>query len=222
MLSAKNSLDGLFSNSTELCDSIIEKDDVNLLFHFTKIIVATGAMYGFTMGLYNSVLQAFISAIKVPCLFFVTLIICIPTLHFMGLFLGSKLRFIQSATILLWAIAITSILLAAFAPISLFFLMSHSSYNFIMLMHVVVFAICGFAGLRYVKKNFHYVSSVIQSEQGSGTSRWILFVWMLLYMFVGCQMAYILSPFVGNQSSLQWISSGEYNFFTYVLKLMMG
>lgn len=220
MFTGKNSIDGLFNSTKELCDSIIEKDDVGLLYHFTKIIVSTGAIYGFTMGLYNSFVQAMIAAVKVPFLFFVTLVICIPTLHFMGLLLGSRLRFIQSATILLWAIAITSILLAAFAPISLFFLLSHSSYSFIMLMHVSVFAICGFAGLRYVKRNFHYVSSILQGEHGSGTSRWILTVWMLLYMFVGCQMAYILSPFVGNQSYFLMFSGSEYNFFTYVLKLL--
>ena len=48
------------------------------------------ALYGAVMGASHSLPQAASSAIKLPMLFLVTLIICTPSLHFFNVLFGSK------------------------------------------------------------------------------------------------------------------------------------
>ncbi len=215
------SIEGLFKYKEELSTYISLNDNKALIKKLTYIIFGSGGLYGFIMGIHHSIYQALASALKVPLLFFVTLLICIPTLHFSGLILGSRLKLFQSLSILLWGIAINCILLAAFAPITLFFMFSHSSYTFIMLLHVAIFIVCGIVGLRYIGKNFEFVSrSSIELDTPKDNNKITLFIWMILYMFVGTQMAYIMSPFVGNDSSFILFTGGEYNFYTYLIHLI--
>ena len=49
------------------------------------------ALYGAVIGSSNSALQALSSAVKLPILFLITLVICLPTLYFFNLFFGSRL-----------------------------------------------------------------------------------------------------------------------------------
>src|SRR5262249_7137880 len=150
--------------------------------------------YGLTMGLYHSPLQGIVSAVKVPALFLLTLAICLPTLHFIGLLFGSAIRLGQSLVVLLAGMSLTAILLGAFAPISLLFLVSGSDYQWLLLMHVVIFAFCGAAGLYSVHRNYRAIRD-INAPGTASLSDNVLKVWMFLYMFVGTQTAYVLSPF---------------------------
>ena len=115
------------------------------------------------MGMSHSLTQALISAVKVPLLLGVTLAICLPTLHFVGLLFGSTMRFGQTVTLLLAGISLTCTLLGAFTPISLLFLTSGSGYRFLLFLHVGIFAFCGAAGLRSIHRSFAQVR-----PEGSG------------------------------------------------------
>ena len=200
-----------------------EKDLKPALARLTLYTVGGGAFYGFTMGLRHSFLQALSSAIKVPMLFFVTLLICLPTLYFVSLFFGSRIRFSQAMVVLLTGLSISSILLGSFAPISLFFLLSGSSYAFLLLMHVVVFAFCGLAGLYSIQRHFHYLGLRVTDEVDQMVQirgRVILQLWMFLYMFVGSQMAYVLAPFVGRETLFVFFRAPDNNFYTYLFQLI--
>ena len=178
------------------------------------------ALYGFTMGLNHSFPQAFASAGKVFLLFTLTLAICVPTLHFIGLLFGSALRLGQSLTVLMAGISLTSILLGAFAPISLFFLWSGSSYEFLLLFHVGVFAFCGGAGLFSIKRNLNRLFD-LESQQGNARpSSFLLNIWFLLYMFIGAQMSYVLSPFVGKSNDFMLFTSDKGDFFSYLMRTL--
>jgi hypothetical protein len=218
----KLSIDSLFKNQTEICQNIYEQSSWKYVTNFLVKALIAGSIYGFIMGIYHSFAQACLSALKVPILFLVTLFICIPTLHFMGLFLGSRLKLVHSISILTYAISITCISLASFAPISLFFIVSHSPYKFIMMLHLLFYSIAGFAGLYFVRKNFNSLF-ILSTHDGleAGNSHKILPIWMLLYMFVGCQMAYLLSPFVGCDKQLILFTNSEYNFFTYLMSKIL-
>jgi len=207
--------ESIIKNSEALCDDVV--NDVALkakLARLTGIVLVGGAIYGFSMGLRHSLLQALVSAFKVPVLFFITLLICLSTLHFLGLLFGSRLSLSQTLTVLLTGVAVNSVLLGSFAPISVFFLLSGSSYEFLMLMHVTIFIICGAAGLTYIHKNFHYIRQ--RSGEGSSSAGFLLPIWMVLYMFVGSQMAYILAPFVGRESTFMLFRIPQDNFYTYL------
>jgi hypothetical protein len=211
--------ESIIKNSEALCDDVVNDVALNSkLAHLVGIVVAGGAIYGFSMGLRHSFLQAIASAIKVPALFFITLLICLSTLHFLGLLFGSRLSLTQTLTVLLTGVAINSVVLGSFAPISLFFLLSGSSYEFLMLMHVTIFIISGVAGLVYIRKNFHYIRQ--QSGDDSSSAGFLLPIWMLLYMFVGSQMAYILAPFVGRESVFMLFRIPQDNFYTYLMEII--
>lgn len=89
------------------------------------------ACYGAVMGYSKELLQALSSAIKLPILFLLTLAICLPTLYLFNLVFGARLSVRQALALVLVAITVTSVLTLAFAPISLFFLLTAPSYSFL-------------------------------------------------------------------------------------------
>lgn len=179
--------------------------------------VAGAAVYGFTMGIFHSPIQALSSSIKVFCLFFLTLTICLPTLHFVGLLLGSKIKFTHTFLILLSGIALNLILLASFAPISLFFLLSGSKYEFMLLMHISIFTFCGVASLIFIKNSMTNIAQIIGDVSLQLSSN-LLKLWFVVYMFIGAQMSYLLAPFIGKDKGFLIFSSEKGDFFSYVLK----
>ena len=193
------------------------------------LVYAAGgcALYGFTMGLGHSLAQALSSAIKVFLLFALTLAICLSTLHFIGLLFGSRIKLQQTLTVLLGGVSLTGILLGAFAPISLFFLLSNASYEFLLLLHVAIFACCGTAGLLSIKRNMGTITDLVVDDDSAkadvddaGQSTALLNIWFLLYMFIGSQMSYLLSPFVGNNSNFLLFAAHKGDFFSYVLQTL--
>ena len=210
-------LETVFTDADVFCDETVRGVDTRpKVARLTLYIIAGGALYGFGMGLSHSFAQAFASAIKVPTLLFVTLIICFPSLHFLGLLFGSRMRFTHSFSVLIFGLATTSILLSAFAPIALFFLVTGSKYDFLLLMHVAIFAFSGLAGLQAIRRDFGLVSALCPAAT-SPRSYLLLRAWMLLYMFVGAQMAHAIAPFVGSKSDFLLFRHPEGNFFTEVM-----
>lgn len=116
------------------------------------------AIYGAIIGTSSSWLQAISSAIKLPALYLITLIICLPTLFFFDILFGSKLGFAQYAALLLTTVGIISVLLFSFAPITLFFLISIHDYDFFLLMNIVVFALTGIVGVRLFYQGMQLVT----------------------------------------------------------------
>ena len=209
--------ESIFTQSRDLCDDLIAYRELRgKLVRLVGYALVSTALYGVTMGAYHSPLQAAVSAVKVPMLFLLTLAICLPTLHFVGLLFGSPVRLSQSFTVLLTGICQTSVLLGAFAPIALFFLVSQSSYAFLLLMHVAIFTFCGLAGLASVHKNFNYIRSEVQETPMYSSTGQLLKIWMLLYMFVGTQMAYNLAPFINRSGPVTLFNTLGGNFYSYV------
>jgi len=154
-------------------------------------------LYGAILGSSHSVLQALSSAAKLPILFLFTLLICSPTLYFTQVLFGSNQSILQTLTLILTAITVTAVLLASFAPISLFFLVASSNYQFFKLLNVAVFGITGSLGVRFLAEGVRIVSS---SEGREGSRRRMMRLWMLLYAAVGSQLAWTLRPFLGAPS----------------------
>jgi uncharacterized membrane protein YesL len=108
------------------------------------------AVYGAIIGASSSWLQMISSAIKLPALYLITLTICLPTLYFFDILFGSALSFGQYALLALISVAVISVLLFSFAPISLFFLISVHDYNFFLLLNVGIFAFTGLMGVKFL------------------------------------------------------------------------
>jgi hypothetical protein len=155
------------------------------------------AMYGTVMGLSHGLLQAITSLFKLPVLFLATLLICVPSLHFFNILFGSKQTALQSIALSLTAISTTSVLLFSLSPITLFFLITSDSYPFFKLLNVAFFTIAGWTGLAFLRQGMKVVTEEGNPE-GLGARRLIFLVWVFLYGFVGTQMAWTLSPFMGD------------------------
>jgi hypothetical protein len=111
---------------------------------------ASLACYGAVLGASNSWAQALASTVKLPLLFLATLSICLPTLYLFNLVFGARLSVMQAVTLILVSITVTSVLTLAFAPISLFFLISAHSYEFFKLLNVCILALTAIVGLRFL------------------------------------------------------------------------
>ncbi|MAS37615.1 MAG: hypothetical protein CL610_26705 [Anaerolineaceae bacterium] len=88
------------------------------------------ALYGGVMGASHSVPQVFSSAVKLPILFMITLLICAPSLYFFSILFGSKQSILQNIALILTAMTTTAVLLVSLAPVTLFFLFRRVSGNF--------------------------------------------------------------------------------------------
>jgi hypothetical protein len=170
---------------------------------FVLIIAVLSFVYGITMGTAafsvswdRGFLQVLSSGLKVPILYLLTLAICFPALFIILVLMGSRLSFLQTLALILLALTLNAILLAAFAPIVLFFVITDSSYEFVKLLHVAVMAFSGFwamaalwHGLREMcERSNLYPKQAIRIMQ----------IWILVFGFVGTQMAWSLRPFIGS------------------------
>jgi hypothetical protein len=154
------------------------------------------AVYGAIIGSSHSFAQAVSSAVKLPALYLITLIICFPTLYFFNVLFGSKKTFGQHFAMLLTSVSVISVLLFSFAPITLFFLISSSNYQFYKLLNVAVFAITGFIGIKFLYQGMRLMTQ--EDTEGVETRMSVLRFWLILYAFVGTQLAWTLRPFFGS------------------------
>lgn len=243
-------------------DQIIgERDLPKLILRMLLASAISLAAYGAVLGASSGWLQALVSTVKLPLLFLVTLAICLPTLYLFNLVFGARLSVLQACALIMVAITVTAVLTFAFAPISLFFLITARSYAFFKLLNVTILALTALIGLRFLTSgmralNEHMVAESMlsgqtvapaavsqrelvsatvggaadpaarpltngaaqspnpnhQSESAAGAanaaaqsdphqrpaSMILLYIWIVLFGFVGTQLAWTLRPFFGS------------------------
>jgi hypothetical protein len=173
------------------------------------------AIYGAVLGSTHSPGQALSSAVKLPILFLVTLLVCVPTLYFFNVLFGSDQGISQNVALILTAIVVTAVLLVSFAPISIFFLLTTSQYQFFKLLNVAIFSLSGLMGVGFLGQGMRVMKG---SETGESERRWVLRLWMFLYAFVGSQLALTIRPFIGAPSmEFELFRQLGGNFYTNIL-----
>jgi hypothetical protein len=134
---------------------IAERDLGQLTRQLLTSSVVSLAIYGAVLGASNSGAQALSSFVKLPLLFLATLAICLPTLYLFNLVFGARLSVMQAVTLIMVCITVTAVLTLAFAPISLFFLISAHNYNFFKLLNVTILVLTAIVGLRFLTNGMH-------------------------------------------------------------------
>lgn len=178
-------------------------------------------IYGAILGASSTWMQCLVSAIKLPALYLLTLIICFPTLYFFNVMFGSKRTFEQYLALLMTAMAMISILMFGFAPVSLFFLLSTSDYNFFLLLNVAIMAITGFLGISFFYQGMHFLSE--EDAEGKDIRLNILRFWLGLYAFVGTQLGWTLRPFFGSPGrAFELFRNRESNFYLSIWESIRG
>lgn len=160
------------------------------------IIVSLSSFYGLIMGTSSGIPQMLSSAAKVPILYLLTLLVCYPVLYVVVVIMGSRLTFLQTLALILLAVALNSILLASCSPIVLFFTITGTDYYFLILLHVAIF---GFSGVWAMLALWRGLLAMCEtSSLYPRQAVKILQIWIIVFAFVGTQMAWSLRPFVGS------------------------
>ena len=154
------------------------------------------ATFGAVIGASDGLLQALSSLIKLPLLFLATLAICAPSLHFFNILFGSQQTMNQTIALVLTTIAVSSVLLFSLGPISFFFVISSTEYQFFKLLNVLFFAVAGSLGVIFLVQGTRIITK--DNQEGRTARRIIFLLWVFVYGFVGSQMAWTLSPFFGD------------------------
>jgi hypothetical protein len=193
-------------------------------------------IYGAIVGSFHSPMQALSSAIKLPALYLLTLLVCLPALYIFNALFGSKLTIAQHFAYLLSAAAVIAILLCGFAPITLFFLTTISAtkdYSFFLLLNVTIFALTGLFGVTFLYQAMRpdtEAQSATQSTEDDSQKKDsylrlrsnILRFWLVLYGFVGSQLGWTLRPFFGMPGQFEFFRPREGNFLGGVWNALMG
>ncbi len=118
------------------------------------VSIVLGIVYGVCMGFYAvfgravpSYPQLLASALKVPALFFLTLVVTFPSLYVFSALLGVRLGPQDTFRLILAPIAVTLAVLASLGPITGFFTLCTSNYHFLKLLNFAFFVIAGVIGL---------------------------------------------------------------------------
>jgi hypothetical protein len=193
----------------------LDKKNISLLLYSSVFF----ALYGLIIGSTHGWLQMLSSGFKLPALYLLTLLICLPTLYFLDIILGSKRTFTQYVTLLLASMAMISVMLFGFAPVTLFFRLSLNDYYFFILLNIIILAITGLIGIKFF---YRAMISLIEKESESSLNRQKLIKsWLILYGFVGSQLGWTLRPFFGiPEQPFALFREIESNFYVEVLKVI--
>jgi hypothetical protein len=136
-----------------------------------------GAVYGLFMGCFGlfggghaAFLKLITTVFKVPILFFLTLAVTFPSLYVFNALIGSRLTMQSVLRLLVIALAVMLAVLASLGPIVAFFSASTTSYSFVLLLNVFIFAVSGSLGLRYMLVTLQRLSDAtdVPAEPATG------------------------------------------------------
>ncbi len=127
------------------------------------VIVVLGAAYGLCMGCYSIFgidedprwMQVVATTVKVPALFFLTLLVTFPSLYVFNALVGSRLKVRAVFRLLIAALGVNLAVLASLGPIVAFFSLNTTTYSFMVLLNVLVFTVSGGLGLLFLLRTLH-------------------------------------------------------------------
>ncbi len=181
------------------------------------VIFIFSLLYGIMMGSYNGFLQSMVTGIKVPCLIFLSLLICFPALFVIQFMIGSTMTLRQMANIILSGFLVFSTIALSFAPIVLFFMLTSNNYAFLKLLHVVIFTFSGVFAVKTILNGLIYSCEKKNVYPRLGMT--IFKIWIIIFAFVSSQLAWNLRPFVGSKDlPFQWFRERESNFYIAVIQ----
>ena len=147
-----------------------------------------GAVMGFHQGRF---LQALFSGLKVPLLLMVSTGVCLPSFFVLNTVLGLRSDFGVAFRAVLYAQGSLAVCLAGLAPLTAVGYLSIADYPFAMALNGAMFALASLAGLMTLTR--HYRPLLARDSR-----HWIgLVSWLILYVFVAIQAAWVLRPFIG-------------------------
>ena len=166
------------------------------LVHLGLLVVVFGVIYGAVMGSSGGVTgqrfwQVVFSAMKMPLLLAATFVVSMPSFFVMNTLAGVRSDFPQVVRALVATQAGLTIILASLAPITGLWYVSFSNYRAAILVNAVMFGVASFSAQQLLRR---FYRPLVEHKDAH---RWLRRAWLVIYAFVGTQMAWILRPFIG-------------------------
>jgi hypothetical protein len=167
------------------------------VFQTALLVVLFGAAYGAAMGTFGGihgerVLKPLYSALKVPLLQVATFAVCVPSFFVLNTLLGLRRDFIHVVTAIVRSQAVVSIILASLAPFVVMWYSADQDYDHAVLFNAAMYTLATLAAQRRLRQEYR---SLVSRDARHGKMLWI---WLLLFAFVGIQMGWLLRPFIGD------------------------
>jgi len=157
------------------------------------VLAVCGFVYGMAMGSFSvRALQSVYSGVKVPLLLVGATLICLPSFFAINAVLGLRDDFAASIRGVLAAQATVAICFAGLAPVTILSYVSSPNYRFAVVINGLYFLIAALAGQYTLQR--HYRPLVARNPR----HRVARSIWLVLYVFVAIQLAWVLRPFVGS------------------------
>jgi hypothetical protein len=163
-------------------------------------IAVFGMIYGAVMGAFGGVLhgrmwQVVYAALKVPLLLLGTTLIAWPSFFVFNTLVGLRHDFGRATRAILGAQAGLAVALASFAPLTIVWYATSGDYGNALLFNGAMFAAACFAGQWLLGGHYRML---VESDR---RHRWMFWLWLLLYIFIAIQMAWVFRPFVGDPNA---------------------
>ncbi|HIE02494.1 MAG TPA: hypothetical protein EYP59_19790 [Thiotrichaceae bacterium] len=163
-------------------------------------LILGSSLYGASIGLWRAPLQSVYVAIKFPLLIILTTLGNAIINGMLAQLLGAKISFRQSFLAVIMSFTLIAIILGAFTPLSLFLLynlppmgtaLASQAHALVLILHVILIAFVGIVANIHLFKFLEYIcANRLKAKQ-------ILFTWLGVNLFLGCQLSWNLRPFFG-------------------------
>jgi hypothetical protein len=198
---------------------------------YVAIIVIGSGCYGAAMGWWRSPEQGLFVAAKFPLIILLTTTGNALINGMLAPLLGLNIPFRQSFLVVVMSHAITATILGAFSPLIGFMVWNAPpmnldaqsvAYNLIKITHVVIIAFAGIVG------NARLFQVLAHLGGSRAVAQRVLLAWLGGNMFLGCQLSWILRPFIGAPAlPVQFVRDGAMhgnfyeNFFGAITHLFL-
>jgi hypothetical protein len=159
--------------------------------------VVCGLLYGAVMGSYAGLApdrwqQVVFSAVKVPLLILVAFALSLPSFYVFNAVLGLAGDFRAAVRSLAATQSCLAIVLVSLAPLTAFWYASAADYRSAITFNGLMFAVASCSSQILLRR--HYGALIARNRR----HRFMLIAWLIVYVFVAVQFAWIMRPFVGD------------------------
>ena len=166
------------------------------------IILGCG-VYGAVLAGWRSPRLALYGAIKLPALFIATTAIVALFNWMLATITGAGLSFRSTLFVVFSAMTMAAWILLSLAPVAALFVATgvresgtpedmHFAHNCMLVTHIAILAVAGVTGNAALWGGLREMAAARRPTTG------LFFAWVGTFAFVGCQMGWILRPFVGS------------------------
>ena len=188
-----------------------ERHDLRQVALVSLLMVALG---GLGLGVASAhAVQPLVAAVKLPLILLGALVVCGPAFYIAGVLGGSRLTASQALRIFAVGMGLRGAVVAALAPLLLFFAGVGSPYGFLLLLGLVVFGLGELGFLRTIERGIESLREV-----GDSFSLGLTRVWMVVYLAVVAQLTWTCRPLIGHPEEAWALLGGRGNIYSYLLQ----